>query len=167
MRRTPDTNYYYYRAINQWDVYLDRNNIPLTYELAKFLSTIEIKKGGTYMESDGGSMEEDHRFPVYNGLKAFASHHIDTTQDMEKILEDENIANMLLDYSNSINLDLLYYILRKFFKDYPLKEYINVINQLKDWDVVKGFYGGEEELNSFNDKDWDRLMKSILIYAET
>ena len=80
---------------------------------------------------------------------------------MEKILEDENIANMLLDYSNSINLDLLYYILRKFFKDYPLKEYINVINQLKDWDVVKGFYGGEEELNSFNDKDWDRLMKSI------
>ena len=74
---------------------------------------------------------------------------------------------MLLDYSNSINLDLLYYILRKFFKDYPLKEYINVINQLKDWDVVKGFYGGEEEFNSFNDKDWDRLMKSILIYAET
>ena len=130
-------------------------------------TSLNITKGGTYMESDGGSMEEDHRFPVYNGLKAFASHHIDTTQDMEKILEDENIANMLLDYSNSINLDLLYYILRKFFKDYPLKEYINVINQLKDWDVVKGFYGGEEELNSFNDKDWDRLMKSILIYAET
>lgn len=62
MRRTPDTNYYYYWVKTQWDIYRNRKNIPLTYELAKYLSTIDIKIGGTYMESDGGYMEEDHRF---------------------------------------------------------------------------------------------------------
>ena len=105
MRRTPDTNYYYYWVKTQWDIYRNRKNIPLTYELAKYLSTIDIKIGGTYMESDGGYMEEDHRFPIYNGLDAFSSHHIDSTDDMDKILEDENVANILF---NGKNLDLLY-----------------------------------------------------------
>ena len=163
MRRTPDTNYYYYRAINQWDIYKDRNNIPLTYELAKYLSTIEIKIGGEYMESDSGYLERDDRFPVYNGLEAFSSHHIDTTLDMEKILEDEDVANILLDYNHSINLDLLYYTIGRFFKDYPLKEYINVINNLKEWDVVKEFCGDEERYNTFSEKDWDKLMDDIMI----
>lgn len=166
MRRTPDTNYHYYLVITQWDEYRNRNNIPLTYALAKYLSTIDIKIGGSYVESDGGYIEEDHRFPVYNGLEAFSLHHIDTKQDLDNILEDENLANILLDYTHSINLDLLYYSIEKFFKDYPLNEYLIVINRLKDWDVVKVFYGNEEEDNSFNDKDWDRLMNSIMIYEE-
>lgn len=160
MRRTPDTNYYYYWIKTQWDIYRNRKNIPLTYELAKYLSTIDIKIGGTYMESDGGYMEEDHRFPIYNGLDAFSSHHIDSTDDMDKILEDENVANILF---NGKNLDLLYYTIERFFKDYPLTEYLNVINQLKDWDLVKEYYGDEEEYNSFSDKDWNELINSIII----
>ena len=163
MRRTPDTNYYYYRAINQWDVFRDRNNIPLTYELAKYLSTIDIKIGGTYMESDGDYMEKDNRFPSFNGLEAFSSHHIYSIQDVEVILDDERIASILLDFTHSVNLDLLYYVLRKFFKDYPIIEYINVINQLKDWDVVKVFYGDEETHNSYSDKDWEMLLNDIKI----
>ena len=163
MRRTPDTNYHYYLVITQWDIYRNRKNIPLTYPLSKYLSKIDIKLGGTYMESDGGYMEEDHRFPVYNGLEAFSSHHIDTKQDIENILEDENIANILFDYNHSINMDLLYYAIGIFFKDYPLEEYLNVINQLKDWDVVKEYYGDEEEYNSFNDKDWNELINSIML----
>lgn len=163
IQRTPDTNYHYYLAITQWDIYIDRKNIPLTYPLAKYLSKIDIKLGGTYMESDGGYMEEDHRFPVYNGLEAFSSHHIDTKQDIENILEDENIANILFDCNHSINMDLLYYAIGIFFKDYPLKEYLNVINQLKDWDVVKKYYGDEEKYNSFNDKDWNELINSIML----
>lgn len=163
VRRTPDTNYHYYSVITQWDIYRNRNNIPLTYSLAKYLSKINIKLGGTYMESDGGYMEKDNRFPVYNGLEAFSSHHIDTKQDIENILEDENIANILLDYNHSINMDLLYYAIGIFFKDYPLKEYLIVINQLKDWDVVKEYYGDEEKNNSFNDKDWNELINSIML----
>ena len=60
-------------------------------------------------------------------------------------------------------MDLLYYAIGIFFKDYPLKEYLNVINQLKDWDVVKEYYGDEEEYNSFNDKDWNELINSIML----
>lgn len=165
MRRTPDTNYYYYVVITQWDIYKTRPNIPLTYKLAKYLSTINIKIGGTYMESDGGYMEEDNRFPVYNALEAFSTHHIDTIQDMERIVEDESVAKIMLDHTNSVNLDLLYYVIRKFFTDYPLKDYIEVINQLKDWDVVKKFYGDEENYNTFHDEDWNNLMSNIMIYA--
>ena len=45
--------------------------------------------------------------------------------------------NILL---NGANLDLLYYIIGVFFKDFSLQEYIDVINQLKDSDVIKEFY---------------------------
>lgn len=79
---------------------------------------------------------------------------------MDKILEDENVANILF---NGKNLDLLYYTIERFFKDYPLTEYLNVINQLKDWDLVKEYYGDEEEYNSFRDKDWNELINSIII----
>lgn len=166
MRRTPDTNYHYYLVITQWDIYKNRKNIPLSFELAKYLSTIDIKIGGTYMESDGGYIEVDNRFPVYNGLEAFSLHHIDTIEDMDKIIEDKHIATILLDYTHSVNLDLLYYTIRKFFKDYSLEEYIDVINQLKDWDVLKEFYGDEEEYNSFNEEDWNSVMDAILIHRK-
>lgn len=166
MRRTPDTNYHYYLVITQWDIYKNRKNIPLSFELAKYLSTIDIKIWGTYMESDGGYIEVDNRFSVYNGLEAFSLHHIDTIEDMDKIIEDKHIATILLDYTHSVNLDLLYYTIRKFFKDYSLEEYIDVINQLKDWDVLKEFYGDEEEYNSFNEEDWNSVMDAILIHRK-
>ena len=163
MLRTPDTNYYYYSVITQWDIYRKRNNIPLTYELTKYLSTINIMLGGEYMVSDGGYIEEDNRFPIYNGLAAFSSHHIYSKQDMAKILEDKNLTNILLDSAHGINMDLLYYSIEQFFKDFPLKEYLNVVNQLKDWAEVKVIYDHEEEKNCFKDKDWENLRNSIVI----
>lgn len=166
MRRTPDTNYHYYLVITQWDIYRNRKNIPLTFELAKYLSTIDIKLGGTYMDSDGGYIEEDNRFPIYNGLVAFSAHHIDTIQDMEKIIKDKHIANILLDHTHSVNMDLLYYTIKNFFKDYSLEEYIDVINKLKNWNVLKQFYGDEEEHNSFNEEDWDCVVNDIKIHRE-
>lgn len=58
---------------------------------------------------------------------------------------------------------MLYYTIELFFKDFSVQEYIDVINQLKNWDVIKEFYGDEEKYNSFNDNDWDRLMHNIII----
>lgn len=163
MRRTPDTNYHFYAVITQWDIYKKRNNIPLTYELAKYLSTIDITLGGEYMDSDGGYIEEDNRFPKINGLEAFSSHHIDTKKDIVKILDDEEIAYTLLDYNNRINLDLLYYAIETFFKDFPLKDYISIVNQLKDWDAVEDYSSDAEKDNCFNDEDWNRVRNSIII----
>ena len=79
---------------------------------------------------------------------------------MNKILNDANVAIILL---NGGNLDMLYYTIELFFKDFSVQEYIDVINQLKNWDVIKDFYGDEEEYNNFNDNDWDRLMHNIII----
>ncbi len=158
MRRTPDTNYHYYWVKTQWDVYSNRKNIPLTYDLAKYLSHIDIKLGGTYMESDGGYMEEDHRFPIYNGLAAFSSHHIDSEKDMEAMLIDPQITDILFGFSNSTNIDLLYYAIELFFKDYSLGEYIGIVNQLKDWDVVKEYYSDSDNLHG-EDSDY---LKNIL-----
>ena len=143
MRRTPDTNYYYYYVETQWDIFWKRKNIPLTYELANFLLGINIKLGGTYMESDGGYMEEDHRFPVYNGLEAFSSHHMASLQDTIKCMEDPKIADMLLCPENGVNIDLITLITDSFFMDYDIKDYIDIINGLKNWDKIREFYGDE------------------------
>jgi hypothetical protein len=140
-RRTPDTNYSYYYVETQWDIFLKRRNIPLTYELAKFLLGINIKLGGTYMMTDGGYIEEDHRFPIFNGLEAFSGHHMASLQDCIKCLEDRKIADVLLHYAN---IDLIKLITDSFFKDYQIKDYINIINMLKDWYHIKKFYGDEE-----------------------
>ena len=144
MRRTPDTNYYYYDVETQWDIYLNRKNIPLTYALAKFLIGINIKLGGGYVKSDGGYIEEDYRFPVFNGLEAFSNHHMASLQDTVKCIEDPPIADMLLRPENSANIDMITFITDSFFKDYDIKDYIDIINGLKNWDNIKEFYGDEE-----------------------
>lgn len=137
MRRTPDTNYYYYYIETQWDIYSNRKNIPLTYELAKYLSGIEIKIGGTYMESDGGTIEEDLRFPVFNGLQWFSHHHIASYKDIMMCLADDEVADIMLANHNS---DMINAIIDLFFKDYSVKDYIEIINRQKEWDVIDEFY---------------------------
>jgi hypothetical protein len=126
MRRTPDTNYYYYYIETQWDIYSNRKNIPLTYELAKYLSGIEIKIGGTYMESDGGTIEEDLRFRVFNGLQWFSHHHIASYKDIMMCLADDEVADIMLANHNS---DMINAIIDLFFKDYSVKDYIEIINR--------------------------------------
>lgn len=140
MHRTPDTNYYYYYVETQWDIFSKRNNIPLTYELAKYLAGIEIKIGGTYIEADDGTIEEDQRFPVFNGLQLFSHHHIASHKDILLCIEDGKVADVMLANNNS---DLVNAIMELFFKDYAIKDYIEIINRQKDWDVIDVFSDDE------------------------
>lgn len=140
MKRTPDTNYYWYNIETQWDIYINRTNIPLTYEMAKILNDMDIKIGGGYMKSDGGTIEEDYRFPMVNALQEFSHHHIESFRDILLCMEDEDIADVLL---KNHNLDLLKTITDMFFKDYTIKQYIEVINKLKNWNEIDEFYYGE------------------------
>ena len=96
MRRTPDINYHYYMVITKWDELYMHKNVPLTYELARYLQSIDITIGGTYCESDGGYLEEDHRNQVYNGLKFFTNHHIETEEDIIKIVNDVTLLEPFL-----------------------------------------------------------------------
>ena len=135
MRMTADTTYFFYHVVTQWDIFLDRINIPLTYELAKALSEKSIKFGGTYQTSEGGYIEGDKRFPIVNGLEAFSSHHIASVEDCRKCLEDETITDILLGQKTYANKDLIDYVFDCFFKDFKIENYLDIINCLKDWDT--------------------------------
>ena len=139
MRRTPDTNYYYYRVITKWDELSMHKNIPLTYELAKYLQSIDITIGGTYCESDGGYLEEDHRNQVYNGLELFTNHHIESEEDIVKIINDMALLDSFLKLENAYDEDFVSYMNKVFFTKTSLQEYIDIVNQMKDWDVIRNF----------------------------
>lgn len=138
MTRTPDTNYKYYEVITKWDTFARHENIPLTYQLASYLYKLDIVIGGGYVESDGGYMESDKRFPSVNGLCLFSSHHISTEEDITKILQDNDMLEILLSQEN-LNLDILKYITKNLFIDYSVTDYIDIINGLKNWDLIAEF----------------------------
>ena len=108
--------------------------------MAKYLKGLDIKIGGGYIESDGGYIESDYRFPIVNALQEFSHHHIESFKDILLCMEDEDIADVLL---KNHNLDLLKTITDMFFKDYTIKQYIEVINKLKNWNEIDEFYYGE------------------------
>ena len=139
MQRTPDTNYSFYWVITKWDEMHTHKNIPLTYELAKYLQSIDITIGGTYCESDGGYVEEDHRNQVWNGLKFFTGHHIESEEDMIKIINDIELLDSFLTLDNTCNLDILSYMMKVFFNKTSLQEYLDIVNQMKDWDIIREF----------------------------
>ncbi len=139
MQRTPDTNYSYYWVITKWDEMHTHKNIPLTYELAKYLHSIDITIGGTYCESDGGYIEEDHRNQVWNGLKFFTGHHFESEEDMIKIINDEELLDSFLNLDNSCNEEIISYMTDVFFCKTSLPEYLDIVNQMKDWDTIREF----------------------------
>ena len=142
MHRTPDVNYHFYQVITQWDIFSRGNKIPLTFELAKYLSCIEIKTGGLYIESDGGTIEVDQRFPTDNGLKLFSHHNFVNMENVIKCIDDEKTCDILIKNHNS---DVIKSLLNMFFKDYSMGNYIEVINRQKDWDETDEFKDNEIE----------------------
>ncbi len=139
MRRTPDINYHYYMVITKWDELYMHKNVPLTYELARYLQSIDITIGGAYCESDGGYLEEDHRNQVYNGLKFFTNHHIETEEDIIKIVNDVTLLEPFLKLGNTCNEDIVSYMINVFFSKTNLQDYLDIVNQMKEWDTIRNF----------------------------
>lgn len=139
-KRTPDTNYHYYEVITKWDILSRHINIPLTYELAKYLYGLDITIGGTYSLADGISMEDDNRWPSVNGLFLFKNHHFENIAEMEKIIEDDELLETILNIEHECNKDIIKYLVKVFFERISLKQYIEIVNRLKDWDIIKIFY---------------------------
>ena len=94
-RRTPDTNYSFYRVITKWDVLADNDNVPLTYDIARYLKDVKITIGGSIIETDTGYIEEDDTNKEVNGLFLFSSHHIDSVTDIENIIKHNLLSNIL------------------------------------------------------------------------
>ena len=137
MQRTPDTNYHYYYVITKWDEMQAHINIPLNYELAKYLQSIDITIGGTYCKSDGGYIEEDYRNQEYNGLKFFTGHHFESEEDIIKIINDVDLLDSFLNLENSCNEEVVSYMVGIFFCKTSLQEYLDIVNQMKDWDIIR------------------------------
>lgn len=137
MQRTPDTNYHYYWVITKWDEMQTHINIPLNYELAKYLQSIDITIGGTYCKSDGGYIEEDYRNQEYNGLKFFTGHHFESEEDIIKIINDVDLLDSFLNLENSCNEEVVSYMVGIFFCKTSLQEYLDIVNQMKDWDIIR------------------------------
>ena len=144
MRRTPDYNYHYYRVITQWDILANHINVPLTYKLAKLLNSLDITIGGTFVESDGGYLEEDYRNPIVNALSHFSSHHIASENDIKLIIEDEELLESFLN-SDDINLDIVKFLSDNFFSNFSVNDYIIIVNQMKDWNHIIKFNSIEKD----------------------
>ena len=52
-------------------------------------------------------------------------------------LADDEVADIMLANHNS---DMINAIIDLFFKDYSVKDYIEIINRQKEWDVIDEFY---------------------------
>lgn len=143
MKSHSDLNDHYYVVVTQWDVYIHRLNIPLTYELAKYLLGLNIKKGGTF-EEIGNGYDKDYRFPIVNGLVAFSYHHISSIQDKTKCLEDDEITDVLLNPDNWVCVDLVKMVMDLFFKDYSIEKYLDIVNSMKNWDEITHNFADEE-----------------------
>lgn len=135
--RTPDTNYSFYWVRTKWDDICNNVNVPINYELAVYLRDLEITIGGTYCESDGGTIEEDHRWPKVNALRWCSNHHIEDKEEIEKIIDDQSLLEVLLNPDNSINSDVVAYMCNEFFKSTTIQQYLDIVNNLKDWDNIK------------------------------
>lgn len=137
MQRTPDTNYHFYKVYNRWDYFMYNNSIRLTYEISKYLYSITITLGGAYTLLDDGSyMEEDARNPKVNGLETFNMHGIASIEDLVKICNDDDLIEIFLNGKQGFNTEITDYLIDSFFSDYSLDDYLNIINQLKDWDNI-------------------------------
>ena len=82
-------------------------------------------------------MEEDSRNQKYNGLKLFTHHHIESKEDIVKIVNDTKLLKYFLELENTCNEDIVSYMNKVFFSKTNLQEHIDIINQMKDWDTIR------------------------------
>ncbi len=138
--------YSYYSIVTQWNIFMKRKNVPLTYEMAKYLLGINLIIGGGYEEDDGYSIINEHRFLKINGLDAFSDHHFASIKDLEKCVANKRILDKILSQNHRVNVDVVKYITDNFFKFYSIKDYIEIVNNLKDWDIINQFHGEGDDL---------------------
>lgn len=136
-RRTPDTNYHYHAVYTMWDYFCRNEAVQLTYNLSKYLQTINVTFGGMYVLEDGINIGEDHRFKKYNGLEAFSGHNISNADEIEKICNDTELLDVFINNKKRTpNIYIVDYLIDLFFNNFTLEDYLSIVNQMKDWDSI-------------------------------
>ncbi|MBD1428809.1 hypothetical protein [Sphingobacterium litopenaei] len=132
MSRRPDTNYHYYKRVTAWDILCRQESILLTYDICKYLMSIEVKIGGSYTLEDGHYHTDDVPNHFVNGLQLFRYCSVKNEEELVKILNDSELIDFLLsntmhnktDFKNrDTNYSIVDRIILDFFKDFPFENF--------------------------------------------
>lgn len=129
MQRTPDVNYHFYKRITMWNILSEEKTLLLTYDLCRYLMSIDVIIGGNYTIEDHDFLIEDiPNYPI-NALKLFSNRDILNDEEFDKIIHDEAIINFLLtnvaekygkNYVTGVIIDKL---ILKFFSDFSFEKF--------------------------------------------
>lgn len=137
MQRTPDTNYHYYKRVTTWDMLAEQKTILLTYDLCKFLISLDVIVGGSYVLEDGHYHTDDIPNHPINALKLFRFKDAMNSEEFEKIAHDKEIINFLFANAEPPQWGQDYYIVGNiidkliinFFKDFPFEEFKEIADK--------------------------------------
>ena len=130
MQRTPDTNYKYYNRLTVWDILSNEKTLLLTYDLCKYLMSINVMVGGYYIIEDRDYLAEDVPNYLMNALKLFRFRDIINDEEFDKIIHDESIIDFLLtnstktyDNKNYVTGVIVDKLILKFFSDFSFEKF--------------------------------------------
>lgn len=140
MQRTPDTNYHHYKRVTTWDVLAKQETILLTYDLCKFLISLDVVIGGSYVLEDGNYHTDDIPNHPVNALKLFRFRDVMNNEEFEKIAHDKEIVNFLFANAEPPRWGQDYYIVGNivdkliinFFKDFSFEEFKEIAAEQKN-----------------------------------
>ena len=130
MQRTPDVNYHFYKRITMWNILSEEGTFLLTYDLCKYLISIDVIIGGSYTIEDRDFLTEDiPNYPI-NALKLFSNRDVLNDEEFDKIIHDESIIDFLLtnstktyDNKNYVTGVIIDKLILKFFSDFPFEKF--------------------------------------------
>ena len=143
MQRTPDTNYHYYKKMTLWDLLSRQESILLTYDLCKYLMSIDVQIGGSYTLEDGHyRAEEKDNFNI-NALLLFRFRDVADEKELLRIARDINMLDFLFANAESPTLyredyivgNIIDKLIMIFFEDFPFdkfKEAIEINNSRRN-----------------------------------
>jgi hypothetical protein len=112
-----------------WNILSEEKTLLLTYDLCRYLMSIDVIIGGNYTIEDHDFLIEDiPNYPI-NALKLFSNRDILNDEEFDKIIHDEAIINFLLtnvaekygkNYVTGVIIDKL---ILKFFSDFPFEKF--------------------------------------------
>ncbi len=127
MKRTSDINYHYYKRITAWDMLSMQDSILLTYDLCKFLISLDVVVGGSYVLEDDSYHTDDVPNHPINALKLFQIRNVTNNEEFVKIVHDKVILEFL--FANVVippypqNHYIIDKLIINFFEDFSFKEF--------------------------------------------
>lgn len=132
-RESKDCYYYKHSVKTMWNKFVEDELIELTYDICKFLLSIQITLGDWYEKEYEDQSYCDYGQYSYkeNGLKAFHDKHICNEDELEKILLDKELLHYFFTY-DFFNQEVVDFAIKQFFSNLSIKEWKNTLSSIVD-----------------------------------